>query len=784
MKWSTDESVWVRSDDDWPKVKDPVTGIEAPLIPEHQGLLTGMPSGNICVLDVDNKRGTPYQQVLDWLSSTWNLSPETTLACATKSGGMHLYIQVPAEQGTLNNRANMPVPDIDGPSGLDFRGTGGYVNIPPTPGYTWLNDLTPLVPPPEFFEWFRSSSNSQDDLSATDVLYKALQGELTEGERNDLLFKLASKLAYAFRAEPETTAVSLIHNNLLTAANNTKPPYRGQKEDEELLSMAQRAYTYIQNKLSQPAPVPSPAAQTATQKTLFTQQLLQSYNPQTALELPADRLGFSLRIQTLQPQLIHIPSTGWWYKDRVWKHIHENLLFQQLIPVFSYIEQEELKAGAEAKHVARLRACYGNDSSPMMKALADVFSQPYVDFDNPEYRRYIGFTNGVYDLQDHTFTDEAPEGTYPTTYFEYEYSATLQATPYWDKIVMHLSGGDKETFDFIHTLLGYALLGTNPESKFILLIGAAAAGKSAFINACLSLFSGSAGATLPAETFTRNTSEGSRGSHLFRAMSARFVSIPEVGAAQVLDIEQIKKLTGNDTITARLLYSREQFEFKAGFLPFMVGNIDPPFYESSSLAIRRRFIKIPVNHSLPSSERIPHIDELVLNERPYIMNKLLQYLKQYQESSHTLDDYISARAHQATIDMLDGQDLFKSFIENECVLDPMAYTYSMNLTKAMQAYVQEVEGFSSTPSSRSLKRRLLEIDGIRQHRHKFGQRLVGIRLKNPSESPTGMALRYDMVRGSLDVTFYEQAAHDDNNQPLAYYKPGGDTQAGLKVVKS
>lgn len=83
------------------------------------GIITGAISG-VCVVDVDVKDGKPG------LEEIAKLLPEGYTAHAkTPSGGIHLYFS--NRNGTGNRVEFRP--------GLDFRGEGGYVVAPSSPGY-------------------------------------------------------------------------------------------------------------------------------------------------------------------------------------------------------------------------------------------------------------------------------------------------------------------------------------------------------------------------------------------------------------------------------------------------------------------------------------------------------------------------------------------------------------------------------------------------------------------------------------------------------------------------
>ena len=104
--------------------------------------LIGMPTGKatgIFVLDVDYdaERGIDGEQSLSALVAQYGELPETK-TIRTRRGGRHLYFLM--EPGIGNSTGKCGV-------GLDIRGEGGYVIVPPSPGYTNINDADPAKAP-------------------------------------------------------------------------------------------------------------------------------------------------------------------------------------------------------------------------------------------------------------------------------------------------------------------------------------------------------------------------------------------------------------------------------------------------------------------------------------------------------------------------------------------------------------------------------------------------------------------------------------------------------------
>lgn len=142
----------------------------------HPGASIGIPTGErFFALDFD--RLDALGELPGELPATWTVR--------TPSGGFHLYFQ--AAEGVTNSTGGLP-------QGIDVRGTGGYVIVPPSPGYEVVNRSPTAKAPRWLLEMIRGSSEGPGvSLSASPRLPRARRPEISggpipEGERNRALF--------------------------------------------------------------------------------------------------------------------------------------------------------------------------------------------------------------------------------------------------------------------------------------------------------------------------------------------------------------------------------------------------------------------------------------------------------------------------------------------------------------------------------------------------------------------------------------------------------------------
>ena len=170
------------------------------------GIATG---GGLVVLDVDinHDTGKYGDETLAELERQHGPLPETWM-CLTGGGGVHYYFQCDDPRLTVGTGFA---------PGLDYRGAGGYAVAPPSlhdsgREYVWeaehTPDNTPLAPLPDWLHTLML--NGRERASAP--RREAPAEKVTEGGRNDALFRLACSLRGKGLGETALTAALLAEN--------------------------------------------------------------------------------------------------------------------------------------------------------------------------------------------------------------------------------------------------------------------------------------------------------------------------------------------------------------------------------------------------------------------------------------------------------------------------------------------------------------------------------------------------------------------------------------------
>jgi hypothetical protein len=148
----------------------------------------------------------------------------------------HLQIHFSWPEG-LDVRNSVGKKLKDGFEGLDVKGEGGLILLPPSAGYSFANDLPMVEAPPELVEWATSRTRSQrrgDDTQRRREV-DAGEGEIVEeGGRNDDLFDRCRAWRDAGLSPEEGEAKALAYNEKW---------YRPALSEAEVVRTAQSAYS-------------------------------------------------------------------------------------------------------------------------------------------------------------------------------------------------------------------------------------------------------------------------------------------------------------------------------------------------------------------------------------------------------------------------------------------------------------------------------------------------------------------------------------------------------------
>jgi putative DNA primase/helicase len=247
--------------------------------------------------------------------------------------------------------------------------------------------------------------------------------------------------------------------------------------------------------------------------------------------------------------------------------------------------------------------------------------------------------------------------------------------PLWKQFIREIMDYKADVITFVQTVAGWALTGDISEQTMFILFGSGANGKSTFLNTIMYLLGDYAIAT-PTETFMRKNGDQYT-NDIARLRGTRFVTTTEAEQGRRLSEPLIKKITGNDQMTARFLYG-EFFNFTPTFKIFMATN-HKPVIKGTDHGIWRRIKLIPFTTRIPEEKQDKHLELKLREEASGILNWLLEGTARWKREGLKVPVAIL----NATDEYRGEMDVIGNFLKEYCIQKP---DISIRIRELFKAY--------------------------------------------------------------------------------------------------
>lgn len=529
---------------------------------EHNvGIVTGEQSGTI-VVDIDprNDGDTSFER----LERTYGKLPETMRA-KTGGGGLHLYFSVPADIVGISDR-----PNVGNFHGVDLK-AGGYVVAAPSVHesgnpYVWDGDA-PMAPAPD---WLIDLARGGKRIKPA-----VHNGVITEGGRNDTLFRMASGLR-ARGLSPEAIRAAVAAENQASCV----PPL----DADEVERIASSILRY------------EPGSEHAETELGNSRRLVDAMDGNARYE-PASRDWF-------------VWNGRYWARDvegeiiRMGKSVVDGLL-------------ASAKLGHDPETLKRRVAfAHKSQSAARIAAMIDLAkSEPGVPIKFEALDRQphlLNVANGIVDLRTGELLPH-DRSAFTTHMIDLDYDPAATC-PAFEHFVAEVLSHDSDLVEYVQRVIGYAATGDTREQCFFVLHGEGANGKSTFLNVIRAVL-GSYAKHTPTETLIAKT--GGASNDLARLAGTRFVTASEANADQRLADGLLKQITGDEPIVCRYLF-KEFISFRPSFKTFLATN-QLPQVNGSDPAIWRRIRTLPFTRVFTAEEQDRELSDKLAAERVGIL---------------------------------------------------------------------------------------------------------------------------------------------------------------------
>lgn len=278
----------------------------------------------------------------------------------------------------------------------------------------------------------------------------------------------------------------------------------------------------------------------------------------------------------------------------------------------------------------------------------------------------FAFNDKVYDLQTNEVRDIHPNDFISITT---GYNYPIKDKKIQDEIFTHIYSMFKTQpdADYLLNILSSCLIGNNKFQEFYILTGNGGNGKSLL----MSLLGGAFGnyiQTINTSSITKKQKSANDTSDWVKTKGCRILTMTEPSVTDRLQIDVIKKITGNDPIVERALYC-QSVTFIPQFTPFMLANSIPDLSKLDG-GIERR-IKI-INFPFQFKESLEQGNDLV-KERILSLQDDFKNPKYYQQFILIIIDiYKTVKDHkiiqqpqshnEATMHYINDNNLVKGFV--------------------------------------------------------------------------------------------------------------------------
>lgn len=357
-------------------------------------------------------------------------------------------------------------------------------------------------------------------------------------------------------------------------------------------------------------------------------------------------------------------SKSWYVYDGIrWKPDQGDLTVERYAKLLSralWTYTADIQSPEFQKYVFRLQE--RRRRRTMIDDARDLLPVYQTDFDKDPY--LFNCLNGVLNLKEHSFGDHDPDlllSKVANVSFDPEASSEL-----FDAFIDQIMMGDQGKIEYLQTLFGYAMTGSNEREECYMLYGSTTRnGKGTLTNTVNHLF-GDYGATIQPESLAMQKNKDGRtaSGDIARLNGVRFLQMSEPPKKMKIDVALLKTLLGRDVITARNLYERE-FEFLPCFKLFINTNYLPVVLDDTLFASGRVKVITFDRHfnedeqDLTLKDRLK--DPVVLSA---ILNWILKGLRRYHDNRNTIP--LPAGVYDATDEYRKKSDKMQSFID-ECL---------------------------------------------------------------------------------------------------------------------
>lgn len=368
-----------------------------------------------------------------------------------------------------------------------------------------------------------------------------------------------------------------------------------------------------------------------------------------------------------------------------------------------YLQADEESGGDMAKAFEKhMKSSRSNKSK---KAMLNEIEHhlPILPIQMDRYKMALNTPSGIINLKNGDVKAHNPE--YYFTKITSVDCAEAADCPRWLAFLDDIFAGDKDLIRYIQKAVGYSLTGSTAEQCAFFLYGTGRNGKSTFIDVIRDVFGDYAANIQPETIMVKSSQSNAINSDIARLKGARLVTSVEPNEGVRLNEGLLKQLTGDDTVTARKLYS-EEFEFKPEFKLWMATN-HKPIIRGTDTGIWRRIHMIPFDVQIPEDKVDKNLTHKLKAEMTGIFKWCIDGCLMWQREGLQMPAAVLKSVREYRREM----DVISAFIEDKCTLEGTVQASTLYAAYVSWADSNNEYCMSNTKFSTELAKRFEKVRG-------------------------------------------------------------------------
>lgn len=265
-----------------------------------------------------------------------------------------------------------------------------------------------------------------------------------------------------------------------------------------------------------------------------------------------------------------------------------------------------------------------------------------------------------------------------------DYTAPLnpQAVADWNNFISEIMCHDNSMIEFIQRLFGYTLELSNREECFVILYGNTTRnGKSTLLESVSGAL-GDYSKTVSSGTLSEKPTGKEANPEIIDLIGAKLITCGELNAETLLNDTLLKALSGNDTISARLLFSNDILNLRITGKIFANCNELPPM-KNDDLLNSQRIIVVPFDRHFKEHEQNKDLKKIFAQPeyRVVILMWLVEGYKRYLK--YGLKANMPKRVYQAIENYQSEANTINQFLNDEDIferIDEKDYSQAVKVT--------------------------------------------------------------------------------------------------------